>query len=185
MLTPKNQLADILTKGSFSRDEWNDFLRLFNIMSFSLFSAVFFFSLKTEYHVEESSGVKDRRRTKNLVAKSKPACLLARNLSSKQSPSLDSGASCSLGNQDWVFSTPFSTLAPSPTTSPSLLYPSASPSTATLQGGFCLGRLAEQSLLTKSEQACSPCSCSAVASTRRKSVVTFFFFWSPFWSDAR
>ena len=38
-------------------------------------------------------------------------------------------------------STPFPTLAPSPTTSPSLLCPSASPSTATLQGVLCFGRL--------------------------------------------
>ena len=28
----KNQLADILTKGKFTRDEWNHLLRLFNIM---------------------------------------------------------------------------------------------------------------------------------------------------------
>ena len=34
----KNQLADILTKGSFSRDEWYQLLRLFNIMSFSMYS---------------------------------------------------------------------------------------------------------------------------------------------------
>ena len=45
------------------------------------------------------------------------------------------------------FSTPFPTLAPSPTTSLSLLYPSTSPSAATLQGGLCFGRLAEQSPL--------------------------------------
>ena len=31
----KNQLADILTKGNFSRDEWNHLLRLFNISHFS------------------------------------------------------------------------------------------------------------------------------------------------------
>ena len=31
----KNQLADILTKGSFSRNEWNHFLCSFNIMWFS------------------------------------------------------------------------------------------------------------------------------------------------------
>ena len=31
----KNQLADILTKGSFTRDEWNHLLRLFNISHFS------------------------------------------------------------------------------------------------------------------------------------------------------
>ena len=32
----KNQLADILTKGSFRRDEWNHLLCLFNISHFSL-----------------------------------------------------------------------------------------------------------------------------------------------------
>ena len=31
----KNQLADILTKGNFTRDEWNLFLSLFNISHFS------------------------------------------------------------------------------------------------------------------------------------------------------
>ena len=31
----KNQLADILTKGSFTRDEWNNLLNLFNISHFS------------------------------------------------------------------------------------------------------------------------------------------------------
>ena len=30
----KNQLADILTKGSFSRSEWDHFLCMFNIMNF-------------------------------------------------------------------------------------------------------------------------------------------------------
>ena len=33
--TPKNQLADILTKGNFTRDEWNHLLTLFNISHFS------------------------------------------------------------------------------------------------------------------------------------------------------
>ena len=31
----KNQLADILTKGNFTRDEWNHLLCLFNICLFS------------------------------------------------------------------------------------------------------------------------------------------------------
>ena len=31
----KNQLADILTKGNFTRDEWNDLLRFFNISHLS------------------------------------------------------------------------------------------------------------------------------------------------------
>ena len=34
-LTPKTQLADILTKGNFTRDEWNHLLCLFNISHFS------------------------------------------------------------------------------------------------------------------------------------------------------
>ena len=35
MSTPKHQLADILTQGNFTRDEWNNLLYLFNISSFS------------------------------------------------------------------------------------------------------------------------------------------------------
>ena len=38
----KNQLADIPIKGSFSCDEWNHLLRLFNMMSFSMFSCRYF-----------------------------------------------------------------------------------------------------------------------------------------------
>ena len=30
----KNQLADMLTKSNFTRDEWNHLLRSFNIMNF-------------------------------------------------------------------------------------------------------------------------------------------------------
>ena len=37
ILIPKNQLADMLTKGNVTRDEWNHLLRLFNIMNFSIF----------------------------------------------------------------------------------------------------------------------------------------------------
>ena len=38
----KNQLADMLTKERFTRDEWNHLLCLFNIMSFSMFSCSHF-----------------------------------------------------------------------------------------------------------------------------------------------
>ena len=41
-------------------------------------------------------------------------------------------------------STPFPAHAHGSSTSPSLFYPSASPSTATLQGASCFGRVAEQ-----------------------------------------
>ena len=46
------------------------------------------------------------------------------------------------------FSTLVPTFAHGSSTSPSLLHPSMSPSTAPLQGGLCFGRLAEQSPLT-------------------------------------
>ena len=37
-LRTKNQLADMLIKGSFTSDEWNHLLGLLNIMNFSTFS---------------------------------------------------------------------------------------------------------------------------------------------------
>ena len=39
----QNQLADILTKGSFSRNEWNHLLQLFNILDVLASLAAFFF----------------------------------------------------------------------------------------------------------------------------------------------
>ena len=39
----KDQLADILTEESFTRDEWNHLLRLLNIMNSSMFSCSHFF----------------------------------------------------------------------------------------------------------------------------------------------
>ena len=40
----KNQVADMLTKSNFTRDEWAHLLRLFNIMNFSMFSCSHFLS---------------------------------------------------------------------------------------------------------------------------------------------
>ena len=51
----KNQLADILTKGSFTRDEWNHLLTLFNISHFS--------STACRRSDGETSSTKFRRRT--------------------------------------------------------------------------------------------------------------------------
>ena len=49
----KNQLADILTKGSFSKNEWNHLLCLFNRMSFSMYSCSHFkhFLSKVSEHI--------------------------------------------------------------------------------------------------------------------------------------
>ena len=40
----KNQLADFLPKGSFTRDEWHNLLHLFNIMNDTTFSCRHFYS---------------------------------------------------------------------------------------------------------------------------------------------
>ena len=73
--TPKNQLADILTQGNFTRDEWNHLLRLFNISHFS--STVW-------------SEVMSKRRQKDageerVTAKTKPMMNLVSRCSVKES----------------------------------------------------------------------------------------------------
>ena len=45
----KNQLADILTQGNFTRDEWNHLLHLWTIANFSMFK-------RTECYVEKKTG---------------------------------------------------------------------------------------------------------------------------------
>ena len=44
----KNQLADILTKGNFTRDEWNHLLCLFNISHFSSINSLEAMSKRTQ-----------------------------------------------------------------------------------------------------------------------------------------
>ena len=53
----KKQLADILTKGCFSRDEWNHLLRLFNIMSFSVYSCDHFIDFLCDDQVRKQSAM--------------------------------------------------------------------------------------------------------------------------------
>ena len=52
----KNQLADLLTKGSFTRDEWSNLLRLFNIMNFSMFTHSHFRSKEKAYTMSKKKG---------------------------------------------------------------------------------------------------------------------------------
>ena len=44
----KNQLADMLTKSSFACDDWNQLLRLWNIINFSMFSCSYFLSKREQ-----------------------------------------------------------------------------------------------------------------------------------------
>ena len=58
----KNQVADILTKGKFTRDEWNNLLRLFNISNFSSASCPKTMSKRTQERTgEERADVTEHR----------------------------------------------------------------------------------------------------------------------------
>ena len=58
----KNKLADILTKGNFTRDEWNPLLCLFNISHFSSINSLEAMSKRTQEDAGEE----------RVTAKSKP-----------------------------------------------------------------------------------------------------------------
>ena len=70
----KNQLADMLTKGSFARDERCNLLRLFNIMKCSMFSRSHFRSVEKATTMSKRS---QERKTeeKPAVAKPRSVCL--------------------------------------------------------------------------------------------------------------
>ena len=88
----------MLTKGNFTRDEWNHLLRLFNIMSFSMFSCSDFLSIKKPNNI--SKRAQERRTGEELVvANWKPVSLISRTLSANHSPVLDSRTSHSPGKQ--------------------------------------------------------------------------------------
>ena len=93
----KNQLADILTKGNFTRDEWNHLLCLFNISHFS--STVC--SETTAKRLQQDSG------EERVTAKSRPMMsLIARVPSNVSSSTSVSPVKRSYGNQN-----PWSTIA--------------------------------------------------------------------------
>ena len=86
----KNQLADILTKGNFTRDEWNHLLCLYNISHFS--SAVC--SEAMVKRVQQDSG------EERVTAKSRPMMsLIARATSNLSSSTSESPGKRSYGNQ--------------------------------------------------------------------------------------
>ena len=82
-----NQLADTLTKGIVTRDEWNHLLWLFNISHFSFFNCSEVMSKRTK----EDSG------EERVTAKSKPMMNLVSRCSERTPDVLASTASESLG----------------------------------------------------------------------------------------
>ena len=87
----KNQLADLLTQGNFTRDEWNHFLRLFNILSFSVFSCSDFKSINKS-KIMSKRQQEGKPGEERVVAKSKPMMSLVPK-NANRSPMLDSGVS--------------------------------------------------------------------------------------------
>ena len=68
-LTPKNQLADILTKGNFTRDEWNHLLCLFNISHFSSTNCLEVMSKRTQEDAGEERFTAKSKPMMNLVSR--------------------------------------------------------------------------------------------------------------------
>ena len=83
----KNQLEDILTKGNFTRDEWNHLLCLFNISHFSSINSLGAMSKRTQEDVGEE----------RVTAKSKPMMNLVSRYRVRDPNVLVSTASDSLG----------------------------------------------------------------------------------------
>ena len=65
----KNQLADILTTGSFTRDEWNHLLCLFNISHFSSINSLEAMSERTQADAGEERVTAQSKPTMNLVSR--------------------------------------------------------------------------------------------------------------------
>ena len=69
----KDQLADMLTKGSFTRDEWNHLLLLFYIMSFSVFSFSHISPINnTQNQVDKADKERETTRRRTRGCKIKP-----------------------------------------------------------------------------------------------------------------
>ena len=94
----KNQLADMLTKGNFTRDKWNHLLCLFNISHFSSAEC----SEVTSKRTQNDSG------EERVTAKSKPMMNLVSRCSERTPVVLASTASESPGKPDTKVKTPLS-----------------------------------------------------------------------------
>ena len=85
----KHQLADILTKGNFTRDEWNSLLHMCNISHFISIYCPQNFSL-TSCTRTIAKRMQEQKGEERIMAKSKPtlnlASLVSTNFSTVQSP---------------------------------------------------------------------------------------------------
>ena len=82
----KNQLADILTKGNFTRDEWNYLLCLFNISHFSSAECSEMMSERTQQDSGEERVTAKSRPLMNLIARRSDRALSALSSTASESP---------------------------------------------------------------------------------------------------
>ena len=80
----KHQFADILTSGNLTRDEWNNLLRLFNIIHFSLLCWSQKFSL-TSCTKTMAKRMQEQEGEERIVAKSKPTLNLVTHAATSSS----------------------------------------------------------------------------------------------------
>ena len=64
----KNQLADMLTKGNFTRDQWDNLLRFVNMSNFSSSNELQTMAKRTQDGTEEESVLTSSRATMNLAS---------------------------------------------------------------------------------------------------------------------
>ena len=62
IIDTKNQFKDMLTKGNFTRDEWNHFLCLFNISHFSSINGLEEMSKRTQENAGEERAQQNQSR---------------------------------------------------------------------------------------------------------------------------
>ena len=88
----KNQLADILTKGNFTRDEWNHLLTLFNISHFS----------SAACNTAMAKRAQQESREERVTAKSRPMM----NLTARTPSAVSSSASSNPGRTSYGYQDP-------------------------------------------------------------------------------
>ena len=84
----KNQLADILTKGNFTRDEWNHLLTLFNISHFSSTACIAAMAKRAQQESGEGRVTVKSRPMMNLTART-PSFVSSSVSSTRGGPRMD------------------------------------------------------------------------------------------------
>ena len=97
----KHQIADILSKWNFTRDEWNNLLHLFNISHFSSFRCTKTFSLIG--CTTESKRMQDQKEGERVVSKSSLATNVFSDLMSSSSSAASSPIASKKPGDVWSF----------------------------------------------------------------------------------